>query len=950
MERGFDPRIMKPARFLFVAIVLFALSFFAASAETVRETLSLDSGWSFHLGDIPMPVIKGHDQSYGNAKAGKAWGAAAPEYDDTAWCELDLPHDWAVEGAFDPDENLSQGYRPRGIGWYRRQFRVDVADRGKHLELQFDGVATHCTVWFNGTVVARNWCGYTSFYVDITPMVQYGDNQNTIVVRVDANDMEGWWYEGAGIYRHTWLVKRNPVHVLTDGLYANPVCDTNGVWTVPVEAMIDNSGRTTASAEVAVTLLDPNGNEVARAKTATLVAALNQGVARLSIPVSSPKLWSVDEPALYSVRAAVLLEGKASDEVTTTCGFRTIRFDADKGFFLNDRSLKLKGVCNHQDHAGVGVAVPDSLWEFRLRKLKEMGVNAYRCSHNPPAREFLDACDRLGILVMDENRNFNTSDEYVRQLEWLVRRDRNHPCVILWSVFNEEPMQGTEQGMEMVRRLSAVVKRLDATRPVTAAQSGGQLNSVNVSQAVDVVGFNYQQGSYDRFHQEHPTLPVTSSEDTSALMTRGEYTSDRKKNILGSYDTEHPGWGATHRAAWKAIATRPYLAGGFIWTGFDYRGEPTPFQWPSVSSFFGCMDTCGFPKTAFYLHQAQWVQDRPILTLVPHWNWRGSEGRPIKVMALANCDTVELSLNGKSLGEKPVDEFEMVSWDVPYVPGKLEAVGMKNGKVVSRFTVETTGEPTSLRLTPDRAALAGDGWDALPVTVEALDLDGRPVATANLPVEFEISGPGEIIGLGNGDPNCHEPEKGDHHSLFNGLAQVIVQSQRDGEGKIVLRAKAAGLKAAETAIQVRSVTPIPFVAKAQRVFNLQKWRMSLVTVSMPDANQELADNDQNSWQPIQPGKLQPFAEGSFAVYRIKFKPSSAVRKNGGRIVFKSVTGKAEVWLDKQLVGKKEAFTKAQFAVSIPAGEGARTLSVVVQAEPSKSAGFDGSVMVVDNTR
>ena len=928
---------------------LLAATVVAAQAETSpREVLSLDQGWRFNLGDIPMPVIKAGSDTYNNAKAGKAWGAAAPEYDATGWRELDLPHDWAVEGPFKQDENVVQGYRPRGIGWYRRQFKVEAADRGKHLELQFDGVATHCTVWFNGTIVARSWCGYTSFYVDISPMVQYGDNYNTVVVRVDANAMEGWWYEGAGIYRHTWLVKRNPVHVVTDGVYASPVRDEKGAWTLPVEVTLENSGRDAADSEVAVTLIDPSGKQVAQAKASANVAELAQSVAKLSIPVAKPELWSVDRPVLYSVRTVVSVAKKASDEVMTACGFRTIRFDAEKGFFLNDQPVKLKGVCNHQDHAGVGVAMPNSLWEFRLRKLKEMGVNAYRCSHNPPAKEFLDACDRMGILVMDENRNFNTSDEYVRQLEWLVRRDRSHPSVILWSVFNEEPMQGTEQGMEMVRRLNAVVKRLDTTRPVTAAQSGGQLAPVNVSQAVDVVGFNYQIGAYDKFHQLNPKMPMTSSEDTSAVMTRGEFVTDKSRNILSSYDTENPSWGALHSVAWKAIATRPFLAGGFAWTGFDYRGEPTPFQWPSVSSFFGCMDTCGFPKTAFYLRQAWWIEDRPMLTLVPHWNWAGQEGKPIKVRAIGNCDAVELSLNGKSLGEKPVEKFEMASWDVPYAPGKLEATGKKEGKVVSRFAVETTGEPAALRLTPDRAALAGDGWDAMPVTIDAVDAQGRHVPTANLPVEFEVSGPGANIGHGNGDPNSHESEKGNRRSLFNGYAQIIIQSHRGGAGEITLRAKAAGSKDAEVKIPVRAVAPIPSVAIAQQVLNLQKWKMSPVSQVRPDANQEVADSDQNTWQAVQPGKLQTFIGGSFAIFRIKFRPFASVQKDGGQIVFKSITGKAEVWLDKKLIAKKESAEAGRLTIPLPADKGERVLSVLVESASGQQVGFGTGIQIEAN--
>jgi beta-galactosidase len=631
---------------------------------------------------------------------------------------------------------------------------------------------------------------------------------------VDANPMEGWWYEGAGIYRHTWLVKRDPVHIATDGVWANPVRQANGRWNLPVEVTLNSCARAAVPVEVEVSLLDPVGKQVARSSVRATVEPFQDTIAKTSLRITAPKLWSVDAPVLYTVRTVVKRDGKSGDAVITPCGFRTIRFDADKGFFLNDQPLKLKGVCNHQDHAGVGVAVPDSLWEFRLRKLKEMGANAYRCSHNPPAAEFLDACDRLGMLVMDENRDFNSAPEYQRQLEWLVRRDRNHPSVILWSVFNEEPMQGTEQGYEMVRRMSATVKRLDTTRPVTAAMNDGYFTPVNVAQAVDVVGFNYNTKNYDRFHKENPKLPMTSSEDTSAFMIRGEYVTDKKRNLIGSYDDQPAGWGATHREAWKAIATRPFLAGGFIWTGFDYRGEPTPLPWPSASSFFGCLDLCGFPKAAFYMHQAHWLEAKPVLQLIPHWNWAGQEGKPVKVMAIANAETVALSLNGQPLGEKPVDQFDFVTWEVPYAAGRLEAVGKKGGKEVSRCVVETAGEPVALELLPDRPALTGDGWDAQPVTVQAVDAQGRPVPTANLMVEFELAGPGAIIGLGNGDPNSHEPEKGDRRSLFNGLAQVILQSLPGGSGDLTLRAKAIGLKPAERAIKVESVPPRPCVEAA----------------------------------------------------------------------------------------------------------------------------------------
>lgn len=785
----------------------------AAGDSSPRQRISLDEGWRFHLGDIPFPVITGHGPSYDHAKAGNAPGAASPKFNDKDWREIQVPHDWAMELPVHPANNLAQGFRTRGIGWYRRTLKLDPSDQGKHLELQFDGVATFCTVWVNGTVAHRNWCGYTSFSIDLTPLARFGEQANTIAVRVDADAMEGWWYEGAGLYRHTWLVKRSPVHVATDGVFAHPVRRADGTWTLPIEVTLSHCGTAPAVVEVESALTDPSGQLLSQGRATVSVAPFERPVARYAIDVAAPSLWSVDHPALYTVRTVLKQDTRVLDEVTTRCGFRTIRFDADQGFFLNDQPLKLKGTCNHQDHAGVGVAVPDALWDFRIRKLKEMGSNAYRCSHNPPAAEFLDACDRLGLLVMDENRNFNPTAEYQRQLQWMVRRDRNHPSVILWSVFNEEPMQGTLQGYEMVRSMTALVKQLDSTRPVTAAQNGAFLNEWNASRAADVAGFNYHPEDYDAYHKANPAKPVTSSEDTSAVMTRGEYVTDRDRSLLAAYDTEYQPWGLTHREAWKRIAERPFVAGGFVWTGFDYHGEPQPLGWPAISSSFGCMDLCGFPKTAFYIHRAQWIENQPVLHLVPHWNWAGREGQPIQVMVLSNADKVRLRLNGRDLGEKPVDRFEMLSWDVPYEAGKLEAVAFKGSQETTRCSVETTGEAAALKLEADRATLSGDGRDAQPLTVSAVDAQGRTVPLASHLVSFELAGPGAIIGVGNGDPLCHEPENlpaplsrvsgSWKRSLFHGLAQVIVQSTRDGQGPIRLQATAPGLAPAELVIEVK---------------------------------------------------------------------------------------------------------------------------------------------------
>lgn len=933
--------------FLFFLCIIFSFETYAQEVVTHREILSLDKGWSFHKGDIPFPVIKGHNATYRNAKAGNVGGAAAPNYDDSSWRIVDLPHDWAIEGSVNPDANLSQGYRDRGFGWYRRKFRLDPEDKGKHLEIQFDGISTHATIWVNGTVLHRNWCGYTSMYIDITPYATYGDNTNTIAVRVDAEAQEGWWYEGAGIYRHTWLVKRSPLHIVTDGVFANPVKQTEDRWEIPVEVSLYNSGKRSANGEVEVTLISPDGKHMATQSKAITVHALRDGIANLALTVVKPQLWSPDSPALYRVKTVVKQNGTVTDAVETRCGFRTIRFDNNTGFWLNGENIKIKGVCNHQDHAGVGVAVPDALWEFRLRKLKEMGVNAYRAAHNPMAKEFMAACDSMGIMVLDENRLFNSSPEYVRQLEWLVRRDRNCPSVILWSVFNEEPMQGTENGYEMVRRMYDVVKKMDPTRPVTAAMNGGFFSRYNVSQGVDVAGFNYQIKSYDRFHEENPELPLISSEDGSAFMTRGEYVTDRSKNLMDSYDTQCANWGATHRKAWKAVAERPWMAGCFYWTGFDYHGEPTPFRWPSTSSFFGTMDLCGFPKMAYYLHQAQWVKDKSVLKLVPHWNWPAdSIGKPIKVMALSNADRVKLLLNGKKISEQQVDPYEMNTWSVPYKPGKLEAIGYKNGKVVSRVKVETTGQPVRMQLIPYRDELAGDGRDAMPVTVEVLDSKGRHVPTADNMIEFAITGPAKIIGLGNGDPNSHELEKGNKRSLFNGLAQVIIQAT-EGSGEVTLTANSAGMNPVNLIIPVNEVDLVPFVAIENPPMILDKWVVSPFSFEKPDVNCQIADNDMNSWQPvaISTDKSVLLENGRYIIFRTEFTPYQKCQEDGGVIIFKKVVGKAEVWLNGQLIGAKKVVDEQDFKVEFPPIKDKCDLRVLLNGTVDSHVGLKGGVRV-----
>lgn len=929
-----------PALLALLTLQAFTLPALAAG----RERLSLDAGWLFHLGDLPAPPIKGHGMSYHNGKANGTFGAAAADFDDSGWRRLDLPHDWAVEQPIDRNENVSQGYRARGIGWYRRYLQLPESDRGRHLELQFDAIATRATVWVNGIEVDHSFSGYNTRTIDITPYLRYGVDVNTIAVRADAQAQEGWWYEGAGIYRHTWLVKRDALHIATDGLHANPVMD-KGHWTVPVEVTLESSAKAARDAVVEVTLTDPSGREVAKGRARARVAPLASAVARLRLDVPQPRLWSLAQPQLYRVRALLRDGAQALDQAELQTGFRTIRFDADRGFFLNGEPLKIQGVCIHQDHAGVGVAVPEAIWEYRLRRLKEMGTNAIRFAHNTPAAEVLDMADRLGLLVMDENRHFNPSADYLPQLEWMVRRDRNHPSVILWSIFNEEPLQSTESGYEMARRMVAAVKRLDATRPVTAAMHGGLMTGINAADALDVVGINYQNWAYDAYHKQHPQRPLISSEDTSAFMTRGAFESDRAAQVMASYDDEPSSWGNTHRDAWRAIAQRPFIAGSFIWTGLDYRGEPTPYEWPSASSFFGAMDLAGFAKTAFWIHQAQWVKDRPVVKLVPHWNWPGREGRNVHVMVMSNAPRVRLLLNGAAIGEQAVDPYEMAHFEVPYAPGRIEAVALRDGQEVGRDVVETSGAAARLVLTPDRPRLAGDGLDAMPVTVSAVDAQGRPVPTANLHVTFELEGEGAIIGVGNGDPNSHEADKASERSLFNGLAQVIVQSRQHGRGALKLRATASGVQGAQAEIALQAASAPPGVPTAEPQTPLLSWRVSPAFTTRPDPNVVLAESDMNSWgwdePPIRRGPEAP----AFRLYRSGFPVRDDRNDGRARLVFGTIAGKAEVWVDGVQLGTKSTPEAAPFEVLLPKGSKQRQVTVLVEAQPGQASGLWGRVVL-----
>lgn len=791
-----------------------------------RERLSLDFDWRFKLGHAQDPA---RDFGFGAnqrtfAKAGASapnwWVAAAAQadFDDSAWARVTLPHDWAVELPFVPnpdykpsgkpdDEDLraAHGYKALGrefpetsIGWYRKTFALQAADAGKRLSIEFDGAFRDALVIVNGYILEREDSGYSPFRVDITDIANVGGD-NSLVVRVDASLGEGWFYEGAGLYRHVWLVKTAPVHVPQWGVFARAKVD----GTLSIDADLINESDAGADFELRHTVLDAQGKPVlAPAPARGRLPAWERQSLSLTVQLPDPVLWSLENPHLYTLVTETMVGGVVVDRLISRFGVRSVLFDPAKGFFLNGQSIKLMGACNHQDHAGVGAAIPDALQVWRLEQLKSMGCNAYRASHNPPTPELLDACDRMGILVINETRRMSSDPTSLDELERLVRRDRNHPSVILWSIGNEEPQQGTARGLKVARTMKRLINRLDPTRGVTAALDSGF--GEGITEALDVIGFNYRHEKMDDFHARFPKMPIIGSESGSVVTTRGEYARDEAKSYVPAYDTEHPWWATTAEKWWSHAADRPWMAGGFIWTGFDYRGEPTPFnRWPSISSHFGALDTCGFPKDNYYYYRAWW-RSEPLLHLLPHWNWEGREGQPISVWAHSNCDRVELFLNGKSQGVREVVRNHHVEWSVPYAPGVIEAYGYKNGKVNLRQRRETAGPAASLRLTADRPRLKADGQDVAIFKVEVLDAKGRPVSRADDLVMFEVSGAGDVIGVGNGNPTSHEPDVANQRKAFNGLCQAIVRTRRGTAGDVRVTASAKGLKGASLVLRVEA--------------------------------------------------------------------------------------------------------------------------------------------------
>jgi len=798
---------------LFAFVSLLAIQ--AVANPRPQNTVTFNQDWRFHLGEVS--------------------DGQRIDLDDSSWRKLNLPHDWSIEGEF-AEKNpagTGGGALPGGTGWYRKSFIVPATAKGKLLFVDFDGVYRKGEVWLNGHYLGKRPYGYSSFQFELTPYINFGA-KNLIAVKVDNSEQpNSRWYSGSGIYRNTWLTTIDPIHVDHWGTWINTPEVNEQLAKVAIQTTVINQSQQDVSLTVTTILYDSAKREVARSSVPVPMKKGESSIAGQTLSISNPILWSDDKPYLYKAISQVESNGRIVDRYETPFGVRYFSFDINKGFSLNGKHVKIRGVCNHHDLGALGAAVNKRALERQLEMLKAMGVNGIRTSHNPPAPELLELADEMGFIVMDEafdiwkkektkfDYHLDWDEWHKRDLEDLILRDRNHPSVIIWSIGNEVAEQwGSHPEAGIIsKELVSIVKNLDQTRPITAACNFVSTDNTLITAGnLDLVGTNYAHAEMHKFPQMFPNRPLIYTETTSALATRGSYDmpSDQIRRwprkwdeplkdgnadfSCSAYDNCSTPWGSTHEETWKLIKKHDFISGMFIWTGWDYIGEPTPYPWPAISSYFGIIDLAGFPKDSFYMYQSEWTS-KPVLHLLPHWNWK--QGEMVDVWAYFNGDEVELFLNGKSLGTKRKTGDDLhVSWRVPFEPGVLKAVSRRNGKVELTKEVSTAGEAAKLVLVPDRKIIQADGTDLSFVTVKVVDKNGVVVPGADNLVNFTLSGPGFVAGVDNGSEISHESFKASHRKAFHGLAMAIVQS-KGSAGAITLKATADGLAPASVTITAR---------------------------------------------------------------------------------------------------------------------------------------------------
>nr|WP_121271923.1 beta-galactosidase GalB [Pedobacter schmidteae] len=803
---------MRLRKSLVVFLMMFIAVQTAYSVPRLRQNFNQD--WKFFLGDVAM--------------------AKSPSFNDGKWRSLTLPHDWSIEGKFD-EKNPAKpegGGLPTGVAWYRKTFTLAAALRQMNSYIEFDGVYKNSEVWINGQLLGKRPYGYSSFRYEMTKYLKPG--KNVIAVRVDNSAQpDSRWYAGSGIYRNVWLITTGQVAVDHWGTFVTTPSVTKTTAKVELNTRIRNHGSLKGKIDVQSQIYDANGKLVSAVRTNGIILKDSVLEVGQAVVVNNPQLWSVKQPYLYKVVTQIFSNKLLRDSYETPLGIRYFNFDAAKGFSLNGEYLKILGVCLHHDLGALGAAINVRAIERQLQMMKEMGANAIRTAHNPPAPELLDLCDKMGFLVMDEafdmwakkknkqDYHLNWNEWHARDLQDMVKRDRNHPSIILWSIGNEIREQFDSTGVAMTKTLVKLVKDLDTTRPVLSAltETDAKKNFIYHSGALDMYGLNYNHKLYKDFPKNYPGQKFIATETTSSLDTRGFYempsdsirrwpkdgktkfTWGNAEFAASSYDNVSAYWGSTHEETWKEAKKYDHVSGLFVWTGFDYLGEPLPYPWPARSSYFGIVDLAGFPKDAYYLYQSEWT-NKPVLHVFPHWNWQ--PGKLVDVWAYYNnADEVELFLNGKSLGTRTKKGEELhVVWQVKYEPGTLKAVSRKNGKTVLVKTIETAGKPAKIELLADRKQIAAGGKDLSFVTVRILDDKGNIVPDADNLVQFKLEGTGIIAGVDNGFQASLEPFKANYRKAYQGLCLAIVQAGQK-EGRLSLTATSVGLQEATVTLQMK---------------------------------------------------------------------------------------------------------------------------------------------------
>lgn len=773
----------------------------------MSERIIFNDNWYFHEGEIESLKAPSKGQSYTQAKTERYLaGPASRNFPDVPdeflsadaarentllpFQVVDLPHDYIISQVPEEKNNNAWGFYDYHPAWYRKHFVISSEDKDKRIVLYFEGVADHATVYFNGVYIYDNYEAHTPFEIDITDFIRF-DADNVLAVHVECATGYGWWYQGGGIYRNVWLEKSDPVSVERYGVFVHPEKQENGSWRIPVDTEVRNDLYEEVSCTVTTEIVPcndcvPEAEKTVVCTSELLIPLRDTAMLHQQLSIVDPALWDIDSPFLYKAITTICVNGRVTDVKSTVFGFRTIAFDAETGFYLNGRNVKLQGVCCHGDYGLTGLAVANSVYRYKAELLKEMGANAYRCSHYPQAEAWMDEMDRHGIVVMDETRWFSTAPTRMKEMETLIKRDRNHPSVIMWSVGNEEPFFITEQGARIARSLYAAAKKLDGTRPILTANDRDP-EVATVYEYSDIVGVNYHMDLFDKLHRQYPSMPIFSTENSATGTTRGWYHEDVPAlGRISAYDHDANDYFKAREYTWQYIYDRPWLMGGMQWTGFEYRGEA---RWPRVCSVSGAIDLYLQKKDAFYQNQSFWTA-KPMIHVLPHWNHRGEEGRMITVFAYTNCEEAELFVNGVSAGKQKLQPVQHAEWQVPYVPGVIEAVAYADGGVAARDRRETTGAPVALKLSAENADGLHAG-DVLLLTCTAVDAEGREVPDASIDrIQFYGSKNVEVIGTGS-DNTDHVPPHETIRRMYGG--RVAVAARILADGPMELRAEAAGM-------------------------------------------------------------------------------------------------------------------------------------------------------------